>query len=231
MSYLPKTATHPTNVTRFSCFVYRFFQTKNSKRDQTIRSNFQTFIFVIWRLKRNMNREINFVFCFIISTTKNDIKKFIEFSYFVFVSVIRKSLLSHSSPELLVMHVVHVYCFYYVFILHSLLQLLVIVWVMSLVQNPFVFAGHNSLLRIICNVCQTMLPLCNMYDVMLFLYGVKSAFVLHDIILIAYNLLYFFQTKLPLCDMYDVMLFFMVWKLLINSLQIWFEVISSLNLF
>ena len=83
--------------------------------------------------------------------------------------------------------------FYYVFILHSLLQLLVIVWVMSLVQNPFVFAGHYSLLRIICYMCQTMLPLCNMYDVMLFLYGVKSAFVLHDIILIAYNLLYFFK--------------------------------------
>ena len=38
-----------------------------------------------------MNREINFVFCFIISTTKNDIKKLILFSYFVKVSVIRKS--------------------------------------------------------------------------------------------------------------------------------------------
>ena len=104
-----------------------------------------------------------------------------------------KSLLSQSSPELLVIHVVHVHCIYYVFILLSLLQLLVIAWVMSLVQNPFVFAWHYSLLRIICYMCQTMLPLCDMYDVMLFLYGVKPAFVLHDIILIAYNLLNVFK--------------------------------------
>ena len=38
-----------------------------------------------------MKGEIHFVLCFIISTTKNDIKKLILFSYCVFVSVIKKS--------------------------------------------------------------------------------------------------------------------------------------------
>ena len=82
MSYLPKTAAHPANATRFSFFVYRSFKLRTVNG---IKQSVPIFkhLFLSYELKQNMNREINFVFCFIIRTTKNDIKKLILFSYFV----------------------------------------------------------------------------------------------------------------------------------------------------
>ena len=75
-----------TSRKRHSFFVFRipFFQTKNGKRDQTIRSNFQTFIFVIWfetkyeqgnqfrflfynKYNEKRYKEVNFVFVFCLS--------------------------------------------------------------------------------------------------------------------------------------------------------------------